>query len=201
MSPDGSTQQDDTQPLLGDGPTARVARRPDRPQDRGCRVPGDKNGGMVRAPIATSAAVSRRFSGHPRRDTAPELALRRQLHRIGLRYRVDQRPVPELRRTADVVFTRLRIAVFVDGCFWHACPEHCSYPRVNAAWWREKLAGNRKRDHETTASLEQLGWEVLRFWSHEAPGDCAARVEELVIRRRVKLGLGTSGRGPRTRPE
>ncbi|MFE5879856.1 very short patch repair endonuclease [Streptomyces hydrogenans] len=108
------------------------------------------------------------------RDTAPEMAVRRLLHAAGLRYRVNV-PVPGMpRRTIDIAFGGARIAVFLDGCFWHGCPEHATHPKANAEWWREKLAKNMTRDRETTAHLQSQGWTVLRFWEHESP-DVVAR--------------------------
>ncbi|WP_436892219.1 very short patch repair endonuclease [Nocardiopsis dassonvillei] len=110
------------------------------------------------------------------RDTGPELALRRLVHAAGLRYRVSARPLPALRRTADLVFTRRRVAVFVDGCFWHGCPEHHTRARTNAAYWADKVAANRARDADTDRRLAEAGWTVLRFWEHEDPAAAAARV-------------------------
>ncbi|MEU9732009.1 very short patch repair endonuclease [Streptomyces sp. NPDC048002] len=108
------------------------------------------------------------------RDTAPEVAVRRLLHAAGLRYRVNV-PVPGMpRRTIDIVFTRARIAVFLDGCFWHGCPQHATQPKANAEWWRNKLDRNMARDSETTRHLEAAGWTVLRYWEHESP-DAVAR--------------------------
>jgi DNA mismatch endonuclease, patch repair protein len=111
-----------------------------------------------------------------RRDTAPELLVRRRLHAAGLRYRVNA-PLPTMpRRRADILFTRRRVAVFVDGCFWHGCPEHGTWPRANAGWWREKLERNVTRDKETDAVLRALGWTVIRAWEHEDPNSVAARI-------------------------
>lgn len=118
------------------------------------------------------------------RDTAPELALRRVLHSWGLRYRVDRAPLPGLRRRADLVFGPARVAVFVDGCFWHSCPEHGSLPRSNTDWWAAKLARNRARDFDTDARLVAAGWQPLRVWEHEAPQSAAERVRAVVQRRR-----------------
>ena len=104
------------------------------------------------------------------RDTRPELALRRELHRRGRRFRVDAPlPPPLQRRRADVLFARHRVAVFVDGCFWHGCPEHgtAQNARSNAAFWAEKVRANRDRDADTTTALAALGYRVLRFWEHE----------------------------------
>ena len=117
------------------------------------------------------------------RDTGPELALRRVLHARGLRYRVDH-PLPfDRRRRADVAFTRARVAVFVDGCFWHGCPEHGSTPRANSAFWSAKIERNRARDADTTERLEGLGWTVLRFWEHEEPSRSGQVVARTVERR------------------
>ncbi len=114
------------------------------------------------------------------RDTAPEIAIRRLLHAAGLRYRVNHRPEPALRRTADIVFTKQRIAVFIDGCYWHACPEHKTIAQSNATYWSEKLARNVARDADTTERLRAAGWTVLRFWEHEDPAEVASAVAATV---------------------
>lgn len=101
------------------------------------------------------------------RDTQPELAVRRELHRRGLRYFVDQAPLKSLRRRADLVFPRHQVAVMIDGCFWHGCPEHHTVSKTNASFWAEKVVANRVRDTETTERLLAAGWTVLRFWEHE----------------------------------
>ncbi len=102
------------------------------------------------------------------RDTKPELAVRRRLHRRGLRYRVDAAPIPALRRRADIVFAKARVAVFVDGCFWHGCPEHGRKSfNHNTAYWPTKIAANMARDRDTDARLREAGWTVLRFWEHQ----------------------------------
>lgn len=129
---------------------------------------------------ASSAAVRRVMQANRGRDTAPEWAVRRAVHARGLRYRVSARPEPALRRTADLVFTRARVAVFVDGCFWHGCPEHRTHPKTNADYWSSKIEGNIARDLDTTAQLEAAGWTVLRFWQHQDPYAVAARIEESV---------------------
>lgn len=114
------------------------------------------------------------------KDTEPELLLRRRLHGMGLRYRVHV-PVPGLpRRTIDVCFPRARVAVFVDGCYWHGCGDHKGTATHNGAWWAAKIAGNRQRDEETTAALEEAGWTVLRVWEHDSVDQAAARVAEVV---------------------
>jgi len=110
------------------------------------------------------------------RNTGVERALRSELHRRGLRYRVHRRPIPGLRRESDVVNARLRLAVFVDGCFWHGCPDHATWPKANAEFWREKIEGNRARDRDTDAKLRDAGWTVVRIWEHEDPVEAADRV-------------------------
>jgi DNA mismatch endonuclease, patch repair protein len=105
-----------------------------------------------------------------RSNTQPEIRVRRLLHASGLRYRVDYAPDrTNLRRRADIVFTRRRIAVFIDGCFWHGCPEHFIAPKANAAYWSEKIAANVQRDRDTGGRLRDAGWTVLRFWEHDDP--------------------------------
>jgi DNA mismatch endonuclease (patch repair protein) len=93
-------------------------------------------------------------------------------------------PIPGLpRRRADIVFVGARVAVFVDGCFWHGCPDHCVRPKANAAWWREKIATNRRRDAETNAALSRLGWCVIRVWEHENPTAAAMYIRAVVLDR------------------
>jgi DNA mismatch endonuclease (patch repair protein) len=117
-----------------------------------------------------------------RRDTAPELRLRSALHRAGVRYRVDFpiRPPGSRPIRPDIVFTARRIAVFVDGCFWHGCPLHATTPTTNRAYWEPKLAANRERDLRTRAALESDGWIVLRFWEHEDSREAAQKVLKVV---------------------
>jgi DNA mismatch endonuclease (patch repair protein) len=119
-----------------------------------------------------------------RRDTLPELAIRSELHRRGFRFRVDRAPVPGLRSRADIVFGPARVAVYVDGCFWHSCPEHGTRPKANAEWWERKLDRNQERDRETDRVLLEQGWEVVRIWEHEDPVAAADRVEAAVRDRR-----------------
>ena len=140
----------------------------------------------MRTELSTTAATSERMSRQGRRDTSPELKIRRELHRLGLRYRLDKRPADSLRTRADIVFGPARIAVFVDGCFWHGCPEHATQPRNNATWWRTKIDANRNRDRRNTAALEEVGWHVVRVWEHDDAVEAARRIEELVRRRRQR---------------
>ncbi|MFC6506989.1 very short patch repair endonuclease [Promicromonospora citrea] len=131
-------------------------------------------------PGASTPDVSRRMSVARRKDTKPELDLRRLLHARGLRYRVTY-PVPgRPRRTMDVAFTRAKVAIFLDGCFWHGCPEHATQPRANADWWRQKLRDNVERDADTTRVLTDQGWTVLRFWEHEEPASIADAIEAVL---------------------
>ncbi|WP_435769687.1 very short patch repair endonuclease [Nocardioides sp. SYSU DS0651] len=129
---------------------------------------------------ASSPASRRVMQGNRSRDTSPEVAVRRRLHAAGLRFRVAHRPLAPLRRTADIVFTRQRIAVFIDGCYWHSCPEHRTVAKSNASYWSDKLARNVARDADTTSRLRAAGWTVLRFWEHEDPDQVAARVAATV---------------------
>ncbi|MFC9893051.1 very short patch repair endonuclease [Nocardia sp. NPDC127579] len=135
---------------------------------------------MTRPP--TDPATSARLSRQRRSGTKPELALRKELHRRGLRYFVDRAPLAGQRRRADVVFPRLRVAVYVDGCFWHRCPQHATDPKNNAEWWAAKLAANVTRDRATDAALRAAGWQVVRIWEHEDPGRAADRVQAAVRR-------------------
>ncbi|MFF0541631.1 very short patch repair endonuclease [Nocardia thailandica] len=129
---------------------------------------------------ATDAATSARMSRQRRTGTDPEMALRRELHRRGLRYFVDRAPLRGQRRRADVVFPRARVAVYVDGCFWHRCPEHATHPKNNARWWADKLAGNVARDRATDLALAEAGWRVIRVWEHEDPVAAADVVQSAV---------------------
>src|SRR5262245_60414928 len=117
-------------------------------------------------PQASSADVRRRMQATRRRDTPGELAVRTALRSLGFRYRVDV-TLPGTRRRADIAFAQAKLAVFVDGCFWHGCPEHGTWPKANASWWREKIETNRSRDRDTDAKLKAEGWTVLRFWAHD----------------------------------
>ena len=111
-----------------------------------------------------------------RRDTRPEMAVRQQLHALGIRYRVDVKLEPDLRTRGDIAWRGLRLAVFIDGCFWHGCPIHATAPKANADWWREKLDANIVRDRRADDALRDRGWTVLRFWEHDAPEAIAAEI-------------------------
>lgn len=122
------------------------------------------------------------------RDTKPELALRSAVHALGLRYRVDARPLKALRRRADLVFPRAKVAVFLDGCFWHGCPVHHTVAAANASFWAEKVSTNRARDSDTDAKLAEAGWVSVRVWEHEDPVEAAERVRAVVRERRAGVG-------------
>lgn len=140
------------------------------------------------------------MSRQRQRDTVPEVEIRRRLHAAGLRFRVDA-PLPGLgRRRADVLLTRARVAVFVDGCFWHSCPVHGTLPVTNAEWWADKLAKNVARDRATDAHLEGLGWSVLRFWEHDDPDGAAHRIERAWSERVSDVRRLTARPTPRTVP-
>lgn len=128
------------------------------------------------------------------RDTKPERALRSAVHALGLRYRVSKRPLPNLRRTADLVFTRARVAVFLDGCFWHGCPEHHTVAATNAGFWANKVAENTARDRDTDQRLNDAGWLVIRVWEHEDPRMAAQKIQNAVRARVPKQPTpGVSG--------
>jgi DNA mismatch endonuclease (patch repair protein) len=131
-------------------------------------------------------------------DTSPEVALRRELHRRGLRFRKHVMPVPGLRCTADLVFPAARVAVFVDGCYWHRCPVHATTPKRNVEFWAAKFARNVARDRLHDRALADAGWTVVRIWEHEAVSDAADRIVDALAvtrRRRGSRGGGRPFRG------
>lgn len=141
---------------------------------------------------ASSDRVRTVMRGNRRRDTKPELEVRRLVHAAGLRYRVDYPPLRGNRRLrADLVFTRAKVAVFIDGCFWHGCPEHHVASKTNVDYWRTKIAANAERDARTTALLVGANWIVLRFWAHAPATEVAERVVEAV--RATRMGPQAEG--------
>jgi DNA mismatch endonuclease (patch repair protein) len=122
------------------------------------------------------------MQANPSRDTSPEMLLRSALHRAGLRFRKDTRPVPSLKCKADVVFPRARVCVFVDGCFWHGCPRHFRVPKTNGSWWKEKVEDNRARDKRKTRQLRSHGWTVLCYWEHEVKSESLDSIVRAVVR-------------------
>jgi DNA mismatch endonuclease (patch repair protein) len=149
-----------------------------------------------RSPIPSSPEVSRRMSRVRTADTDPELRLRRVIHSRGLRYRIHRRPLTTLRCQPDIVFGQARVAVFVDGCFWHGYPTHASWPKANGGWRRDKIQRTRDRDAATTGELVANGWFVLRFWEHEDPVVAADTVEEVLAERRQDARLRVDARPP-----
>jgi len=133
---------------------------------------------------ASSPEARARMQSNKSRDTKPELALRSAVHARGLRYRVSAKPLAGVRRTADLVFPRAKVAVFLDGCFWHGCPEHHTVASANAKFWADKVDGNRRRDRDTDGRLAEAGWVSVRVWEHEDASEAARRVEEIVRARR-----------------
>jgi len=131
-------------------------------------------------PSASSTAVRQRMRSTGRRDTQVERSIRSLLHRSGLRFRIDVSPLPGHRSRADIVFPRSRVAVYVDGCFWHGCPVHGTWPKTNATWWRAKIEANRRRDDAITADLMSSGWAVVRIWEHEDPATAVAVIAAML---------------------
>ncbi|MGO9270113.1 MAG: very short patch repair endonuclease [Terriglobia bacterium] len=137
-----------------------------------------------RAPVATSPSVRRAMRSTYGGELRPERSLRSLLHRAGLRFRKHRRPLPVFRCTADIVFPRQRLCVFVDGCFWHGCPRHFSCPKQNSGWWREKIADNIERDKRQTKFLRSSGWRVIRVWEHEVgvyPDRVVRRISRAIL--------------------
>ena len=135
-------------------------------------------------PVPVSEAVRDRFRRQRTRDTGAEMAVRRAVHARGLRYRVDVAPEPALRRRADLVFRPAKVAVFVDGCYWHGCRQCGWMPKSNAGWWADKIQRNRARDADTNARLLAAGWLVIRAWEHEEPERVADQIVVAVSKRR-----------------
>lgn len=136
------------------------------------RVPRDRP--------STDAITSKRMSRQKRKDTAPEVLLRRELRARGVGYRINM-AIPGLpRRSCDIMFKTAHIAVFVDGCFWHGCPAHGTLPMNNGSWWAEKLSKNVERDRDTNRHLSMLGWQVIRVWEHEDMASAADRIVRVV---------------------
>lgn len=133
---------------------------------------------------ASSQAARKTMQGNRSRDSRAELAVRRRLHAEGYRYLVNARPEADIRRTADIVFRSSKVAVFIDGCYWHGCPVHFKPPGTNVTYWREKIARNRARDLDTRIRLESRGWRVLRVWEHDDPAAAAQQIGDVVTQRR-----------------
>lgn len=135
--------------------------------------------------VAPSSPEARhRMQSVRQKNTSCESALRRELHARGLRYRIQVALLTKPRRIADVVFNSLRVAVFVDGCFWHGCPVHATWPKQNARFWRAKIEANMARDHDTDERLCAEGWKVIRVWAHEESKIAARRIAHRILERR-----------------
>jgi DNA mismatch endonuclease, patch repair protein len=136
----------------------------------------------------SSPEASRRMQRVRQKNTSAESALRRELLALRLRYRIQVPVLNSPRRVADFAFLGARVAVFVDGCFWHGCPEHATWPKQNAEFWRAKIVANRERDRDTDARLRADGWKVVRVWAHEAPDEAAARIAGVILAQRKAKG-------------
>lgn len=128
-------------------------------------------------PLPSSEAVSRAMKGNTKTDTRPEVRLRSELHSRRARFRKNA-PIEagDIRVRVDILFTKRRLAVFLDGCFWHGCPQHGNWPRANAEYWTAKIKRNLARDVRVSDALRQAGWTVVRIWEHEPPSEAADRV-------------------------
>jgi DNA mismatch endonuclease (patch repair protein) len=142
------------------------------------------DGKMITRPAPSSEAALKRMKAAKPRDTAPEKALRSVLFRKGLRFRVDRKPIDQLNRKADIVFRVVKVAVFVDGCFWHGCPIHGTQAKSNAEFWRNKIKQNQIRDLDTNEKLKNAGWKVIRVWEHENPEKAAEKILKIVTKRK-----------------
>lgn len=146
-----------------------------------------RSGLAMKSPKPKNEAVRRRMSATKSTDNALELNLRSKLFARGLRFRVHRAIVPNSRRTVDVVFPRARVAIYVDGCFWHGCPIHRTFPKNNSAWWLRKIEQNIGRDRDSDSRLKDAGWIVIRVWEHEDLVTASRRIA-LIVRRRSRLG-------------
>jgi DNA mismatch endonuclease, patch repair protein len=147
----------------------------------------------ARNPNPSSEAALKRMQAAKPRDTAPERALRSALYEKGLRYRVDVKPIKELNRRADIVFRSAKVAVFVDGCFWHGCPIHGTQAKANAGFWRRKIKQNQERDADTTKCLKRAGWKVMRVWEHEDSVKAAEKIHAIIRKRQQIMRSARSG--------
>lgn len=131
-------------------------------------------------PVASSNAALNRMRAAKPRDTAPEIALRQVLLEMGLTFSLDVCPIEGLRRRVDILFVEERVAVMIDGCYWHGCPQHGTWPKQNAEFWKAKIEANKRRDSDTNQRLEDAGWRVIRIWEHEDPHDAAERIRDVL---------------------
>lgn len=138
----------------------------------------------MKNPKPSSLAAHNRMVAQRQRDTEAELHVRRILFRKGMRYRVDYPVLHKPLRRADIAFMGVKVAVFIDGCFWHGCPVHGTRAKANAAFWDDKISTNQKRDKDTNNRLKEQGWSVIRIWEHEDPEKAAKKIEKEVRQRR-----------------
>lgn len=136
--------------------------------------------GSPARPKPSSPAAHNRMVANRGKNTKPELLLRSALHRMGLRFYVDRPVIEGSRRRADIVFPRTKVAVFVDGCFWHGCPIHGTQSKSNSAFWTDKIRTNQIRDQDTNHTLESIGWLPIRIWEHELAEEAAQRILAIV---------------------
>lgn len=146
------------------------------------------------------SVVSSRYARLARAGTRPEIVLRKRLHALGCRFRVQFKVEGLPRRKVDIAFPKRRLAVFVDGCFWHGCPDHGTRPKTNEEWWEWKLKRNRSRDEDTNERLAELGWRVVRVWEHEDPDLAAAKVIAALEEPSPRVQSGASGPGASRTP-
>lgn len=131
-------------------------------------------------PVASSNAALNRMKAAKPRDTTPEMALRQVLQEMGFAFSVDFSPIEGLRRRVDILFVEERVAVMIDGCYWHGCPQHGTWPKQNAEFWKAKIKANKRRDIDTNQRLEDAGWHVIRVWEHENPHEAAERIIDVL---------------------
>jgi DNA mismatch endonuclease (patch repair protein) len=135
------------------------------------------------------------MKGNRGRDTRPEKLIRSHLHSLGLRFRKHARPVPSLRCEADILFRRARVAVFIDGCFWHGCPEHGHTPRRNSDYWQAKISRNVERDRRHDRQLTDEGWKVIRVWEHDPPAAASRRIAKTVLQEQERQATRRRSQG------
>ena len=139
----------------------------------------------ISRPEASSESALRRMQAAKTKNTAPEIALRSLIYHQGFHYRIDARPLKEFNRRADIVFRSAKVAIFVDGCFWHGCPIHATQAKSNAEFWSFKIKQNRERDVDTTKHLEKAGWKVIRVWEHENPVKASEKICGIIKKRQI----------------
>ena len=139
---------------------------------------------MQKNPPPSSQAARNRMVAQRRKDTEAELEVRRILYRKGLRYRVDYPVLKKPLRRGDIIFIGPKVAVFIDGCFWHGCPKHGTQSKSNVSFWKEKIKTNKERDKDTNKRLRKIGWKVIRAWEHEDPIKVAQQIEKEVHARK-----------------